>query len=63
LQQLYGITSTEFEIAVRLARGEDLKQISDKLTVSVWTVRTHVHHVFDKTDITAKSNWSHTCSP
>jgi DNA-binding NarL/FixJ family response regulator len=50
LRQLDNFTSTEFEIAVRLAPGEDLKQISDELTVSVWTVRTHLHHVFDNTD-------------
>jgi DNA-binding NarL/FixJ family response regulator len=50
LRQLYNFTSTEFEIAVRLACGKDLRQISDQLTVSVWTGRTHLHHVFNKTD-------------
>ena len=50
LRQLYNFTNTESEIAVRLANGEDLKQISDELAVSLWTVRTHLQHVFDKTD-------------
>lgn len=50
LRQLYNFISTEFEIAVRLARGGNLKQISDELAVSVWTVRTRLHHVFDKTE-------------
>ena len=30
-------------------RGADLKQVSEELSVSVDTVRTHLKHVFDKT--------------
>lgn len=50
LRQLYDFTNTESEIALRLTRGDDLKQISDALSVSPWTVRTHLKHLFDKTD-------------
>ena len=50
LRQLYNLTNTEAEIAVRLTRGDDLKQISDELSVSPWTVRTHLKHLFVKTD-------------
>ena len=50
LRQLYNFTNTEAEIALRLTRGDDLKQISDELSVSPWTVRTHLQHLFVKTD-------------
>jgi len=50
LRQLYNLTNTEAEIALRLTRGDDLKQIADKLSVSPWTVRTHLQHLFAKTD-------------
>jgi DNA-binding CsgD family transcriptional regulator len=50
LRRLYGLTTAEAEIAVRIARGVDLKEISDELFVSVATVRKHLQHVFDKTD-------------
>ncbi len=50
LRQLYNLTNTEAEIALRLTRGDDLKQISDELSVSPWTVRTHLQHLFAKTD-------------
>jgi DNA-binding CsgD family transcriptional regulator/PAS domain-containing protein len=50
LRRLYGLTTTEAEVAVRIARGADLKEISDELSVSITTVRTHLQHVYDKTD-------------
>jgi len=50
LRQLYNFTNTEAEIALLLTRGDDLKQISDELSVSPSTVRTHLQHLFVKTD-------------
>jgi DNA-binding CsgD family transcriptional regulator len=50
LRRLYGLTATEAEVALRISRGISLKQISDELSVSYETIRTHVQHVFDKTD-------------
>lgn len=50
LRQLYKLTNTEAEIAVRLTRGDDLKEISDELSVSLTTVRTHLQHLFEKTN-------------
>jgi DNA-binding CsgD family transcriptional regulator len=44
------LTATEAEVALRISRGISLKQISDELSVSYETIRTHVQHVFDKTD-------------
>jgi DNA-binding CsgD family transcriptional regulator len=49
LRRLYGLTSTEAQIALRIPRA-DLRQIAEELSVSFATVRTHLQHVFDKTD-------------
>jgi DNA-binding CsgD family transcriptional regulator len=50
LRRLYHLTHAEADVAVRIMRGAGLKQISAILGVSVTTVRTHLQHVFDKTD-------------
>jgi DNA-binding CsgD family transcriptional regulator len=50
LRRLYGLTTTEADVAVHVARGTDLKEISDELSVSITTVRKHLQHVFVKTD-------------
>ncbi|OBJ15962.1 helix-turn-helix transcriptional regulator [Mycobacterium colombiense] len=50
LRRLYRLTEAEAEVALRVMHGVDLKQISEELSVSLTTVRTHLQHVFDKTD-------------
>jgi DNA-binding CsgD family transcriptional regulator len=50
LRRLYGLTTTEADLAWRIARGADLKEICDELSVSITTVRKHLQHIFDKTD-------------
>jgi DNA-binding CsgD family transcriptional regulator len=50
LWRLYRLTETEAEVALHVMHGSDLKQISEELSISLTTVRTHLHHVFDKTD-------------
>jgi DNA-binding CsgD family transcriptional regulator len=50
LRRLYRLTEAEAEVALHMMHGADLKQISDELSISLTTVRTHLHHVFDKTD-------------
>jgi DNA-binding CsgD family transcriptional regulator/PAS domain-containing protein len=50
LRRLYGITRSEAEVALHMMRGADVKQISDELCISAATVRTHLQHIFDKTD-------------
>jgi DNA-binding CsgD family transcriptional regulator len=50
LRRLYRLTKAENDIALRMMRGADPKQISDELSVSVTTVRTHLKRIFDKTD-------------
>ncbi len=49
LRRLYGLTATEADVALRIARGADLKEVSSGLSVSITTVRKHLQHVFDKT--------------
>jgi DNA-binding CsgD family transcriptional regulator len=50
LRRLYCLTDAEAEVALCVTHGADLKQISEELSISVTTVRTHLQHVFDKTD-------------
>ncbi|OKH77436.1 hypothetical protein EB75_01745 [Mycobacterium sp. ST-F2] len=50
VQRLFGLTTTETKVALRVARGEDINLIAENLAVSKATVRTHLQHVFDKTD-------------
>ena len=49
LRRLYHLTEAEADVAVRVVHGADLKEISDQLSISLATVRTHLQHVFDKT--------------
>jgi DNA-binding CsgD family transcriptional regulator len=50
LRRLYQLTQTEADVAVRIARGADVKQIASEMCVSITTVRTHLQHIFGKTD-------------
>jgi DNA-binding CsgD family transcriptional regulator len=50
LRRLYDLTRAEADIALHLAHGADLKEISEQLSISLATVRTHLQRVFDKTD-------------
>lgn len=50
LRRLYGLTKTEAEVAIRTVDGKGVVPIADELAMSLATVRTHLQHVFDKTD-------------
>lgn len=50
LRRLYGLTTAEADVAVRIAAGAELKQMSGELGVSIATVRKHLQHLFEKTD-------------
>jgi len=50
LRRRYGLTSTEAEIAVRVAGGADLKQIAEELSLPLTDASAHLRHVLDKTD-------------
>jgi DNA-binding CsgD family transcriptional regulator len=44
------LTNAEADVALRVVRGDGLKPISADLALSMATVKTHLHHIFDKTD-------------
>jgi DNA-binding CsgD family transcriptional regulator/PAS domain-containing protein len=50
VRRLYGLTVGEAEVAVRLTAGASLGEIANELSVSYQTVRTHLQHIFYKTD-------------
>lgn len=50
IQRLFGLTNAEAEVALRVMRGDGLKPISEDMALSIATIKTHVHHVFGKTD-------------
>ncbi|MGA7053350.1 MAG: helix-turn-helix transcriptional regulator, partial [Mycobacterium sp.] len=50
LRRLYGLTSAEADVALRVSRGDGLKPICEELSLSMATVKTHLQHIFDKTD-------------
>jgi DNA-binding CsgD family transcriptional regulator len=49
LNRLFGLTRAEADIALRVTRGDGLKPISDEMSLSMATVKTHLQHVFAKT--------------
>jgi DNA-binding CsgD family transcriptional regulator/PAS domain-containing protein len=49
-RRIFGLTRGEAEVALRIVRGSSPKDIAEELSVSLQTVRTHLQHVFDKTD-------------
>ena len=50
IRRLFGLTNAEGDVALRVVRGDGLKPISDDMALSIATIKTHVHHIFDKTD-------------
>lgn len=49
LRELFGLTQTEARIAGKLSSGLTLDEISDKLCISIETVRTHLRRIMGKT--------------
>jgi DNA-binding CsgD family transcriptional regulator len=48
------LTPREREILVLLYEGHRYREIAQKLFVSLTTVRTHIHHIYEKLDISRK---------
>ena len=51
IRRLFGLTNAEADVALRVLRGDDITPISADLALSIATIKTHLHHIFDKTDI------------
>jgi DNA-binding CsgD family transcriptional regulator len=50
LRNLYGLTPAEAGVATAVARGAGLQAAADELRISLATARTHLQHVFEKTE-------------
>jgi DNA-binding CsgD family transcriptional regulator len=49
LRSLFGLTNGEADVALLMLRGNGLKPIAADLALSMATVKTHLHHIFNKT--------------
>lgn len=50
IRRIFGLTNAEADVALRVMRGDGLKPISDDLELAMATIKTHLQHIFDKTD-------------
>ena len=51
IQDQYGLSARETEVAELIARGRSMAAIAEELFVSENTVRTHAKHIYTKLDI------------
>lgn len=51
----YNLTTREQDIFKYLLDGKSTQEISDLLYISIGTVKTHVHNIYQKTNVTKKS--------
>ena len=49
LMELFGLTGAEARVATELITARSLREVAATLGVSIGTVRTHLHRLFDKT--------------
>jgi len=50
-----GLTDREVEVLRLLARGRSMREISDRLFISISTVHTHVAHIYEKASVTTRA--------
>ena len=49
------LTKRELEILTQLAEGYQYKEIADTLSINVLTVRTHIHHIYEKLHVRSRT--------
>jgi DNA-binding CsgD family transcriptional regulator len=54
-QAMYGLSTAQAQLATLVAQGNDLSVAAGKLGVSINTVRTHLHRMFDRTGTHSQS--------
>jgi DNA-binding CsgD family transcriptional regulator len=54
-QGIFGLTEAQAQLALLLAQGHDLATSSEKLGVSINTIKTHLKRIFDKTGARSQS--------
>ncbi len=55
-QSEYNLTPRENEILEKLAKGYRYKEIAAKLFVSIETVRSHVHNIYEKLQVSSRTD-------
>ena len=50
----YKLSERESEILVYLAKGRNAQYISDDLVISIYTVKTHIYHIYQKMGISSR---------
>jgi len=50
MRHIFRLTETEAEFANLLSQGVSVKEASERLCISVWTGRSHLRSIFQKTD-------------
>jgi DNA-binding NarL/FixJ family response regulator len=55
-QSEYNLTNRENEILELLAKGYRYKEIAEKIFVSLETVRSHVHHIYEKLQVSSRTD-------
>lgn len=59
LQQLFQLTYAEARIASLIVNGNHIGQIAETLAISLNTVRTHLRHIFEKTNVERQADLIH----
>ena len=50
----YGLTSRESEILSLINKGLSNQEISDKVVISVSTVKKHIYNIYNKTEVSSR---------
>ncbi len=56
IQSGYNLTARENEILEYLAKGYRYKEIAAKLFLSIETIRSHVHHIYEKLQVSSRTD-------
>ena len=63
LQVAFRLTGAERRIVELLFVGRTAEEISDRLRISVGTVRVHIRHIYDKTQVASREAMFHKLMP
>ena len=55
LMSIYGLSRSEAKVAAKLIEYPDIKYVADSLNISVSTARTHLKHIYSKTNTNRQS--------
>lgn len=55
----FGISQREYDVLILLSKGHSNKEIAERLFVSPNTVKTHLSHLYDKLDVSRRTQAIH----